>query len=126
MKPELVSHFLNKQLKSLQLDYIDLYLIHLPVGFKYKDDKTLFPFENGEIAVDMETNLERVWKAMEEQVDMGKAKSIGLSNVDSTQIERILNIARIQPANIQVTGYKTLTTKASNVYVYTFFLTFPG
>ena len=76
------------------------------MGFKYIDDKTLFPFENGEIAVDMGTNLEHVWKAMEEQVDMGKAKTIGLSNVDSTQIERILNIARIQPANIQVWGTK--------------------
>lgn len=39
---------------------------------------------------------------MEEQVDSGRAKSIGLSNFNSEQIERIMKIARIQPSNLQV------------------------
>ena len=39
---------------------------------------------------------------MEAQVDAGRAKSIGLSNFNSSQIERIVESARIKPANLQV------------------------
>lgn len=39
---------------------------------------------------------------MEAQVDAGRAKSIGLSNFNSQQIERIVQNARIKPANLQV------------------------
>lgn len=39
---------------------------------------------------------------MEAQVDAGRAKSIGLSNCNSKQIERIVQSARIKPANLQV------------------------
>ena len=39
---------------------------------------------------------------MEKQVDFGLARSIGLSNFNEEQIERIVNNARIQPANLQV------------------------
>lgn len=39
---------------------------------------------------------------MEAQVDAGRTKSIGLSNFNIKQIERILKSARIPPANIQV------------------------
>ena len=39
---------------------------------------------------------------MEAQVDAGRVKSIGLSNFNSQQIERIVKSARIKPANLQV------------------------
>lgn len=39
---------------------------------------------------------------MEEQVEAGKAKTIGISNFNISQIERIQKIAKIQPANVQV------------------------
>lgn len=41
-------------------------------------------------------------QAMEAQVDKGRAKAIGLSNFNSEQIGRIVQAARIQPANLQV------------------------
>ena len=103
MRPEHVGHFLEKQLKSPQLDYVDLYLVHMPMGLKYQNDTTLWPVENGKLALDMTTNLEEIWKALEEQVDKGKTKSIGISNFSTKQIERLMKIARIQPANHQVT-----------------------
>lgn len=39
---------------------------------------------------------------MEAQVDAGRAKAIGVSNFNSRQIDRLLKIARIPPANNQV------------------------
>ena len=39
---------------------------------------------------------------MEAQVDAGRCKSIGLSNFNSEQIERIMQSARIKPANLQI------------------------
>ena len=39
---------------------------------------------------------------MEAQVDAGRAKSIGLSNFNSHQIECVVQSARIKPANLQV------------------------
>lgn len=39
---------------------------------------------------------------MEKQVDAGRVKSIGISNFNEEQITRIVNIARIKPANLQV------------------------
>jgi diketogulonate reductase-like aldo/keto reductase len=39
---------------------------------------------------------------MEKQVDSGRAKSIGISNFNASQIERIVKAARIPPANLQV------------------------
>jgi len=39
---------------------------------------------------------------MENQVDAGRARSIGISNFNSQQIEKIVKNARIVPANLQV------------------------
>ncbi len=39
---------------------------------------------------------------MEKQVDAGLVKSIGISNFNEEQIERIVKNARIKPANLQV------------------------
>jgi diketogulonate reductase-like aldo/keto reductase len=39
---------------------------------------------------------------MEAQIDAGRTKAIGLSNFNITQIKRILQAARIPPANLQV------------------------
>jgi len=39
---------------------------------------------------------------MEEQVDAGRAKAIGLSNFNEKQIQRILDNSRIKPANLQI------------------------
>jgi diketogulonate reductase-like aldo/keto reductase len=102
MRPQHVPHFLQKSLEALQLDYLDLYLIHLPIGLQYLDDEQIWPKKDGELLIDFETDLEAIWKAMETQVENGLARSIGVSNFSISQIERIVNISKIQPANVQV------------------------
>ena len=107
-----VEHFLNKSLEALKLDYVDLYLIHGPVGLKYINDDTLYPRENDLILVDMATDHVKIWKAMEAQVEAGRTKAIGVSNFSVRQIERIVEIAQIQPANLQVEAHVWFQQKA--------------
>ncbi|CAH1390856.1 unnamed protein product [Nezara viridula] len=98
-----VELFLKKSLEALQLDYVDLYLVHSPVGMVNKGFDQLFPMgEKGEILFDMNTDLLELWKGMEAQVDAGRAKSIGISNFNQNQVKRILDSCRIPPANLQV------------------------
>jgi len=82
---------------------VDLYLIHWPFGVKYKSDYEFEPVDqHGIIEIDLATSLEAVWKAMESQVESGRAKAIGVANFSVPQIERILKIAQIPVANVQV------------------------
>lgn len=42
-EPERVEEICRKQLKTLGLDYVDLYLMHFPVGFVYHSDDVPWP-----------------------------------------------------------------------------------
>ena len=62
-RPELVEKFLTKSIEALRLDYVDLYLIHAPVGMIGKHDLDVFPFtEDGHASLDMTTDLVQLWK----------------------------------------------------------------
>uniref|UniRef100_A0A1B6KY21 NADP-dependent oxidoreductase domain-containing protein n=1 Tax=Graphocephala atropunctata TaxID=36148 RepID=A0A1B6KY21_9HEMI len=101
MRDDLVEDFLKQSLASLQLAYVDLYLIHMPVGLE--PGIGLRPRnEDGSFKLDMTTDILAVWKAMEKQVDRGRAKAIGVANFNISQLERIDKISRIPPVNNQV------------------------
>ncbi|XP_049998468.1 prostaglandin-E(2) 9-reductase-like [Alexandromys fortis] len=88
-RPDLVRVCLEKSLKKLQLDYVDLYLIHFPVPMK--PDNNLNPtVENGKLLFDT-VDLRDTWEAMEKCKDAGLAKSIGVSNFNRRLLEMILN-----------------------------------
>lgn len=83
----------RESLKNLQLDYLDLYLIHWPVASK--ELKSEF------IALE-EMPLEITWGAMEKLVTNGLVKSIWTSNFSISKLKNILQIANIKPAMNQV------------------------
>ncbi|XP_063220677.1 1,5-anhydro-D-fructose reductase-like [Bacillus rossius redtenbacheri] len=98
-----VARYLGISLQRLQLDYVDLYLVHMPFGFMPDpcgEEPLARP--DGSYVLDLDTDIIAVWKAMEQQVDTGKARSIGVSNYNVCQLTRILDAARIPPATNQV------------------------
>lgn len=60
--PSKVGHFLELSLKNLQLDYVNLYLIHFPVGLIGKDDNDLCPKDDsGGLVLNPNTDLVKIW-----------------------------------------------------------------
>ena len=97
---------MKQSLRALQLDFVDLYLVHSPVSFKYVSDDEFMPKdENGDMLLETKATLETIWSKMEDQVWRGRAKSIGLSNFNRRQIERIMKVAKIPPVNLQVEAH---------------------
>ncbi|XP_049768329.1 1,5-anhydro-D-fructose reductase-like [Schistocerca cancellata] len=97
-----VEKYLKKSLSNLQVDYVDLYLVHNPIGFQDVDDGGYPKDKDGQVLLDMTTDHISIWKGMEAQVDAGRTRSIGLSNFNARQIKRVWQSARIKPANLQV------------------------
>ncbi|CAI0427300.1 unnamed protein product [Linum tenue] len=93
--PEDVKAALEGTLRDLQIDYVDLYLIHWPVRFR---KGAVGSKPDNVVAAD----IPETWRAMEALYDEGKARAIGVSNFSSKKLGDLIEIARIPPAVLQV------------------------
>jgi diketogulonate reductase-like aldo/keto reductase len=106
-RPERVKPAFEASLKKLQLNFIDLYLIHTPFAFQPGEEQD--PRDaSGEVVYDRAVTLLDTWRAMEQLVDQGKCKAIGLSDVSLEQAKGIFGAARIKPAVIHVESHPYL------------------
>jgi diketogulonate reductase-like aldo/keto reductase len=116
-RPEHVRPDLDQTLEDLQLDYVDMYMIHWPQAgpsngqqaatrvngaIASKDPTVMFPLdEEGYYAVDLDSHYMETWETMEGLVDEGVVKSIGISNFNKTQVEEVVAGARIPVSLLQ-------------------------
>jgi diketogulonate reductase-like aldo/keto reductase len=106
-RSERVKPAFEANLKKLQLDYVDLYLIHTPFAFQPGDEQD--PRDaNGNVIYDKGVTLLDTWRSLEGLVDEGKCKAIGLSDVGLKQVKEIFDAARIKPAVVHVESHPYL------------------
>jgi diketogulonate reductase-like aldo/keto reductase len=90
----------NETMNQLQLDYVDLYLIHWP-GSSTLSSKSP---ENSKYRSE-------TWKALEKVFKDGKAKAIGVSNYTIAHLEELLRTCEVRPSVNQVEFHPLLYQK---------------
>jgi alcohol dehydrogenase (NADP+) len=106
-RPERVEPAFAASLERLGLEYLDLYLIHTPFAFQPGDDQDARD-QNGNVICDHGVTLLDTWRAMENLVDHGKCRAIGLSDIGLNELKPIYEAARIKPASVQVEAHPYL------------------
>lgn len=106
-RPERVKPAFDASLERLRLDYLDLYLIHTPFAFQAGDEQD--PRDaNGSVLYDEGVTLLDTWRAMEDLVDGGRCRAIGLSDIGLDDLVPLYESARIKPAVVQVEAHPYL------------------
>lgn len=114
-RSDLVIPALKTTLANLKTTYVDLYLIHWP--FAYLEEGELFPKDENDKIVFSNVDFVDTWKALEEAVDLGLVKSIGISNFNAAQTQRILDTCRIKPVTNQVECHPYLNQQKLSAYL---------
>ena len=108
-EPQHVRPALERTLRDLRLDYLDCYLVHFPIALAYVSPETRYPpgwfFDPDADMPSMQparVPLADTWGAMEDLVDAGLVRRIGVCNYGVSLLRDLQATARIQPAVLQV------------------------
>ena len=115
-EPKYVRSAVERTLRDLQVDYLDSYLIHFPISLAYVAPETRYPpgwfFEPDAPNPSMQSikvPVAETWGAMEELVDAGLVRTIGVCNFGISLLRDLQAGARIQPSSLQVEMHPRLT-----------------
>jgi diketogulonate reductase-like aldo/keto reductase len=106
-RPERVKPAFDASRRRLKLDCIDCYLIHTPFAFRPGEEQDPRD-QHGAVIYDSAVKLVETWRALEQLVDNGDCKSIGLSDIGLEGLREIVMAARIKPAVVQVESHPYL------------------
>ncbi|KAK7432855.1 H/ACA snoRNP pseudouridylase subunit [Neonectria magnoliae] len=100
---------LDKSLKSLGLDYVDLFLVHWPLLLNPEGNHDKFPtLPDGSRDIIRSHNHVDTWKQMEKLVATDKTKAIGVCNYSLKYLKELLPQATIVPAINQIENHPSL------------------
>ncbi len=106
----------ERTLRDLGVDYVDLYLIHFPIALKFVPFEQRYPpewfFDPDAAEPSMEVDavsLAETWQAMEELVEAGLVRQIGVCNYNSGLLHDLMAYAKVKPAMLQVESHPYLT-----------------
>ena len=115
-RPEHVQPAIERTLSDLQLNYLDLYLVHFPIAQKFVPFETRYPpgwFSDPDASEPrMEpdnVSIYDTWRAMEQIQQDGLSREIGVSNFGTSQLRDMLVWAKIPPAVLQIELHPYLT-----------------
>jgi len=106
-RPERVRPAFDASRRRLQIDYVDCYVVHTPFAFRPGDEQDPRD-EHGQVVYDTGVTLIETWRALEDLVDGGQCKSIGLSDITLERLQEIVAVSRIKPAVVQVESHPYL------------------
>ncbi|HKE22340.1 MAG TPA: aldo/keto reductase [Bryobacteraceae bacterium] len=106
-RPERVQPAIEASRERLQVEFIDLYLMHTPYAFRPGDDQDPRD-QNGNVIYDEGITLMDTWRAMEELANRGICGAIGLSDVNLNQLREVFDQARIKPSVVQIESHPYL------------------
>lgn len=106
----------ERSLKDLQVDYLDLYHVHFPIALEYVPFDLRYPpgwFHDPKAAQPAmkpaQVPIADTWGAMEELVQAGLVKQIGVCNFGTSLLRDLLSYARIRPSVLQIELHPYLT-----------------